>query len=241
MGRPRPRCPSLAVAGRRRHGRSRRSAASDRYGRPSAVGIRHPGSEQCPADGSHPVLRQLLRQRQRPPSEARHLLRERAVPVELQLPSVARKSPVADFDDMPLRRLFETNKEVDAATVFAVDVATAEDHLDFTLRDARLVGSEAKGDQDGVEGRGAQVKSRISLLTQRLDAETRAYGHPLSPVEVASIHGAAPLCRSTAWERWDAAPKRVDPSSDSPATQRRVDGTHTGRPSVPYRRRPPSP
>lgn len=117
---------------------------------------------------------------QRPPSEARHLLRERAVPVELQLPSMARESRVADSDDVAVQRLFETTRrstrpssslsmpprqKITFRAVSRVDI-------DYAVEDQRSASSRVTG--EGVRPM-ADVRRSTSLAAR--SAETnKKYG-----------------------------------------------------------------
>jgi hypothetical protein len=83
--------------------------------------------------------------------EARQLVREIGMCVEVEVPPVARKSPVPDVRDPPGRQWFEVDDEVDAAAIGAVHVTTAEDHLTTILRGSALAGCEPKWGQDRIE------------------------------------------------------------------------------------------
>ena len=83
--------------------------------------------------------------------EVRQLVREVGVCVEVQVPGLARKSPVPDIGDPPDRRRLEIDDEIDASAVGTVPLATAEDHLTSQLRPSALARRESKWDEGWIE------------------------------------------------------------------------------------------
>jgi len=89
-------------------------------------------------------------------SEAGQLISKAGASVEVEVPSVARKPPVADVGDLPVGRRFDFNDEIHATIICAIDLTPAEDHLTTLPNDADLPGREPERDQDRIEGLGDQ-------------------------------------------------------------------------------------
>jgi hypothetical protein len=84
-------------------------------------------------------------------SEAGQLISKASASVEVEVPSVARKSPVADVGDSPVGSRFEINDEIHAATIYAVDLAAAEDRLTTVPDTTDLTRRESERGQDRAE------------------------------------------------------------------------------------------
>ena len=82
-------------------------------------------------------------------SEAGQLISAASAAVEVEVPSVARKSPVADVGDLPVEPRFEVNDEIHTTSIWAVDLAPAEDHLTTVPTTTDLPGREASGTKTG--------------------------------------------------------------------------------------------
>lgn len=91
-------------------------------------------------------------------SEAGQLIGKTGISVEGELPSVARKPPVADAGDLPVGRRFDVNDEIHATTIWAIDLAPTVDHLTTLPHDTDLPGRESEGDQDRIEDLRNQVR-----------------------------------------------------------------------------------
>ena len=91
-------------------------------------------------------------------SEAGHLISKAGASVEVEVPSVARKPPVTDVGDQPVGRRLDFNDEIHAATIWAVELASAEDHLTARVVDTDLPRREPERDQDRIEGPRNQVR-----------------------------------------------------------------------------------
>ena len=82
------------------------------------------------------------------------------------MPPVARESPVSDADDLPVRRRFDLDDQVDATIIWAVELTSAEDHLTTVAKCADLTGREPEGDQDRIKDLGNQRNvSRFAYVT----------------------------------------------------------------------------
>ena len=83
--------------------------------------------------------------------------------IEVEVPSVARISPVADVRDPPGGHRFEVDDEIDASAIGAVHFATAEDHLTSSLGSTGLARREAKRGQDRIEDRGDLIQPSVAV------------------------------------------------------------------------------
>jgi len=81
--------------------------------------------------------------------------------VKVEVPTLARKAPVADVGDSPVRRRFNLNDEIYAGAVWAVDLTPAEDHLTTLPLHAHLPRREAQWLQYRIEGRRYCVGSSL--------------------------------------------------------------------------------
>jgi len=84
-------------------------------------------------------------------SEAGKLISKASASVEVEVPSVARKPPVADGGNLPVRPRFEVNYEIHAAAIWAVDLTPAENHLTTVPDTTDLPGRESERGQDRIE------------------------------------------------------------------------------------------
>ena len=84
-------------------------------------------------------------------SETCQLISKASSSVEVEVPTVARKPPVADVGDLPVGCPFDVKDEVQATTIRAVDITPAEDHLTTLPITTDLRGREAERDQDRIE------------------------------------------------------------------------------------------
>jgi hypothetical protein len=91
--------------------------------------------------------------------------------VEVEVPSVARKPPVADVGDLPGGRRFDFNDEIHATTVCAVDLTPAEDHLTTLPNNTDLPGRESERDHDRIED--LRNQARTTMSRARLNARPR--------------------------------------------------------------------
>jgi hypothetical protein len=112
-----------------------------------------------PSLPSRLILRQLAR---KDLSEAGQLISKAGASVEVEVPSVARKLPVADVGDLPVGRRFDFNDEIHATIICAVDLAPAEDHLTTLPSNTDLPRREPERDQDRIEGLRNQVRTTVS-------------------------------------------------------------------------------
>ena len=94
--------------------------------------------------------------------EAGQLISKAGASVEVEVPSVARKPPVADVGDLPVGHRCEFNNEIHATIICAVDLAPAEDHLTTLRINTDLPRREPERDQDRIEGRRNQVRTSMS-------------------------------------------------------------------------------
>ena len=106
------------------------------------------GSVDGAREQSKPPLPQLAREDL---SEAGQLISKMDASVEFEVPSVARKPPIADVGDLPVGRRFDFNDQIHATTVCAVDLTPAEDHLTTLPNNADLPRRESERDQDRIE------------------------------------------------------------------------------------------
>ena len=95
-------------------------------------------------------------------SEADHLISKAGVSVEDEVPPVAREAPRTHVGDPPVRRRFDLNDEIHATTIWAADLAAAEDDLTALRIDTDLPRREAERDQDRVESLGYQARTTMS-------------------------------------------------------------------------------
>jgi hypothetical protein len=111
------------------------------------------------------------RERSKPPlpklareglSKADQLLSKVGVSVEVEVPSVARKPPVAYVGDLPVGRRFDLNDEIHATIICAVHLALAEDHLTTSPSNTDLPRREAERDQDRIEDLRHQARTTTS-------------------------------------------------------------------------------
>jgi hypothetical protein len=96
------------------------------------------------------------------PSEAGQLISKVGASVEFEVPSVARKPPIADVGDLPVGPRFDVNDEIHATTVCAIALTPAEDHLTTLPNNTDLPRRESERDQDRVEGLRNQVRTTMS-------------------------------------------------------------------------------
>jgi glycerol-3-phosphate O-acyltransferase len=82
--------------------------------------------------------------------------------VEVEVPSVARKPPVADVGDLPGGRRFDFNDEIHATTVCAVDLTPAEGHATTVPNTTDLPGREPERDQDRIKDLRNQAWTTLS-------------------------------------------------------------------------------
>jgi hypothetical protein len=82
--------------------------------------------------------------------------------VEFEVPSVARKPPIADVADLPVGRRFDFNDEIHAIIICAVDLAPAEDHLTTLPNNTDLPRRKSERDQDRIEDLRNQVRTTLS-------------------------------------------------------------------------------
>jgi len=95
-------------------------------------------------------------------SEASQLISKTDASVEVEVPSVARKPPVADVGDLPAGRRFDFNDQIHATTIFAVELTPAEDHLTALPNNTDLPGRKSERDQDRIEDLRNQVNTTLS-------------------------------------------------------------------------------
>ncbi len=95
-------------------------------------------------------------------SEAGQLISKPGASVEVEVPSVARKPPIADVGDLPVGRRFDFKDEIHATTVCAVDLTPAEDHLTTLPNNTGLPRRESERDQDRIEDLRNQVRTTPS-------------------------------------------------------------------------------
>lgn len=95
-------------------------------------------------------------------SEAGQLIGKIGASVEVEVPSVARKPPIADVGDLPVRRRFDFKDEIHATTVWAVDLTPAEDHLARLPDITDLPGRKSERHQDRIEDLRNQVRTTLS-------------------------------------------------------------------------------
>lgn len=86
------------------------------------------------------------------PGEAGHLISKAGVAVEVEVPPIARKAPVTNVGDPPVGRRFDFNDEIHAATIGAIDLAAAENHLAALRISTQLSGREPERYQDRIKG-----------------------------------------------------------------------------------------
>ena len=108
-------------------------------------------------------------------SEAGQLISKAGASVEVEVPSVARKAPVPNVDDLPVGRRFEVNDEIHATTIWAADLTPAEDHLATVPNTTGLPGREAERDQHRIEDLRNQARTTLSRPRW-----TRAWFNPWS-------------------------------------------------------------
>jgi hypothetical protein len=116
-------------------------------------------SESCRSARPSLPLPQLAREDL---SEAGQLISKAGASVEVEVPSVARKPPVADVGDLPVGHRFDFNHEIHATIICAVDLAPAEDHLTTLANNTDLPRCESERDQDRIEGLHHQVRTTMS-------------------------------------------------------------------------------
>ena len=95
-------------------------------------------------------------------SEAGHLISKAGASVEVEVPPVARIAPITDVGDPPGRRRFYFNDEIHATSIWAADLASAEDHLTALRIDTDLPRREPERNQDRIEGLRNQVRTTMS-------------------------------------------------------------------------------
>jgi hypothetical protein len=104
-------------------------------------------------------------------SEAGYLIGKAGPSVEVEVPSVARKPPVADVGDLPVGRRFEAKDEIYAPTIWAVDLTPAEDHLTTVPITTDLPRREAERDQNRIENLPNEVlHNRVRTTLNRIKA-----------------------------------------------------------------------
>jgi hypothetical protein len=84
--------------------------------------------------------------------EAGQLISKPGASIEVEVPSVARKPPVADVGDLPIGRRFDFKHEIHATIICAVDLTPAEDHLTTLPSNTDLPRREPERDQGRIEG-----------------------------------------------------------------------------------------
>lgn len=87
-----------------------------------------------------------------PVGEVVELLRQPTVPVEVEVPALAREAGVPDVDDLPSRRRLDIDDEIHASVLCETDVPATEDHLATSTSGTDLAGSEAEWHQDRIQG-----------------------------------------------------------------------------------------
>lgn len=95
-------------------------------------------------------------------SEAGQLISAASAAVEVEVPSVARKPPVADVGDLPVGHRFDVNDEIHATIICAVGLTLAEDHLTALPNNTDLPRREPERNQDRIEGLRDQVRTTMS-------------------------------------------------------------------------------
>ncbi len=95
-------------------------------------------------------------------SEAGHLISQAVASLKVEMPTVARKTPIADVGYVPVGRGFDVNDEVHTTVICAVDLTAAEDHLTTAPIYTDLPRREPERDQDRVEGLRNQVRNTVS-------------------------------------------------------------------------------
>ncbi len=135
-------------------------------------------------------------------SEAGKLISKASASVEVEVPSVARKPPVADVGDSPVGPRFEVNDEIHAAAIWAVDLTPAENHLTTVPDTTDLPGRESERGQDRIESvRNEDLCTPVRTTTSCNQART-----------------------SVSRPRWNARPRHVrwmlPRRSDSPRRRR---------------------
>ena len=106
-------------------------------------------------------------------SEAGQLISKAGASVESEVPSVARKPPVADVGDLPVGRRSEVKDQIHAPTIWAVDLTPAEDHLTTVPNTTDLSGSESERDQDRIEDLPKEgLRSQVRTTMSRNQART---------------------------------------------------------------------
>jgi hypothetical protein len=113
------------------------------------------------AAGSSPSL-PLLQLAREDLSEAGQLISKVGASVEFEVPSVARKPPVADVGDLPVGRRFDFNDEIHATTICNVDLTPAEGHLTTLPTNTDLPRRESERGQDRIEDFRDQVRTTLS-------------------------------------------------------------------------------
>ena len=116
-------------------------------------------TSECPTALLSSLPTQLARKEL---SEAGQLIGKVGGSVEVEVPSVALISPVADVGDMPVGRSLDVNDEIYATTIGAVDLTPAEGHLTTLPDNADLPGREPERDQDRIEGFRQQIRTTMS-------------------------------------------------------------------------------
>ncbi len=96
------------------------------------------------------------------------MVQEIGICFEVQVPPFARKSPVANINDPPIRPRLEVDDEIDAFAIDAVHLATAKDHLTRSLGGLALAACETERREDRIENRGDRVnRTRVGWQGKR--------------------------------------------------------------------------
>jgi hypothetical protein len=95
-------------------------------------------------------------------SQVSQLISKAGASVEVEVPSVARKAPVPNVDDLPVGRRFEVNDEIHATTIWAADITPAEGHSTTVPNTTDLPGREPERDQDRIKDLRNQAWTTLS-------------------------------------------------------------------------------
>ena len=82
--------------------------------------------------------------------------------VEVEVPPIARKAPVADIGDLPVGRRFEVDDEIHTTTIRAADLTPAEGHPTTVPSTTDLPRREPERDQDRIKGLRNQARTTLS-------------------------------------------------------------------------------
>jgi hypothetical protein len=97
--------------------------------------------------------------------EACQLIGKADAPVEVEVPSVTRKPPIADVGDLPVGHRCDVHDEIHATTICAVDLAPTEDHLTALRNVTDLPGRESERGQDRIE----DLRDQVRTVSRRIE------------------------------------------------------------------------